>query len=68
MFRCGRVAEGAVKGRDAARTANNKNLIRVDELERRVRILEAEREVDRAVIGALKRNVDVLTGKVRRTD
>jgi hypothetical protein len=48
--------------------ANNKNLIRVDELERRVRILEAEREVDRAVIGALKRNVDVLTGKVRRTD
>jgi hypothetical protein len=68
LFRCGRVAEGAVKGRDAARTANNKNLIRVDELERRVRILEAEREVDRAVIGALKRNVDVLTGKVRRTD
>jgi len=42
--------------------------LRIEELERRVRILESEREVDRAVIGALKRNVDVLTGKVKRTD
>jgi len=68
LLRCGRVADGAVKGRDAARTANKKNVIRIDELEMRVRVLEAEREVDRAVIGALKRNVDVLTGKAKRTD
>lgn len=68
LLRCGRVADGAVKGRDAARAAGKKKEIRIEELERRVRILEAEREVDRAVIGALKRNVDVLTGKVKRTD
>ena len=68
LLRCGRVADGAVKGRDAARAANRKKDILIDELERRIRILESEREVDKAVIGALKRNVDVLTGKVRRTD
>jgi hypothetical protein len=68
LLRCGRVAEGAVKGRDAARGVVRKRDLRIEELERRVRILESEREVDRAVIGALKRNVDVLTGKVKRTD
>jgi hypothetical protein len=68
LMRCGRVADGAVKGRDAARAVNRKKDIRIEELERRVRILESEREVDRAVIGALKRNVDVLTGKVKRRD
>lgn len=68
LLRCARVADGAVRGRDAARSIIRKKDIRVDELERRVRVLEAEREVDRAVIGALKRNVDVLTGKVQRTD
>ena len=68
LMRCGRVADGAVKGRDAARAVNRKKDIRIEELERRVRILESEREVDRAVIGALKRNVDVLTGKVNRRD
>jgi len=67
-LRCGRVADGAVKGRDAARSVSRKKDIRIEELERKVRILEAQREVDRAVIGALKRNVDVLTGKVQRTD
>jgi uncharacterized protein YqfA (UPF0365 family) len=66
--RCGRVADGAVKGRDAARAVNRKKDIRIDELDRRVKVLEAEREVDRAVIGALKRNVDVLTGRIKRTD
>ena len=68
LIRCGRVADGAIKGRDAARAVNRKKDIRIEELERRVRILESEREVDRAVIGALKRNVDVLTGKVSRRD
>lgn len=68
LLRCGRVADGAVKGRDAARAVVRKRDLRIEELERRVRILESEREVDRAVIGALKRNVDVLTGKVKRTD
>jgi len=68
LLRCGRVADGAVKGREAARAVNRKKDIRIEELERRVRILEAEKEVDKAVIGALKRNVDVLTGKVKRTD
>lgn len=68
LLRCGRVADGAVKGRDAARAVGRKRELRIEELERRVRILEAEREVDRAVIGALKRNVDVLTGKVTRSD
>lgn len=67
-MRCGRVADGAVKGRDAARAVNRKKDNRIEELDRRVRILESEREVDRAVIGALKRNVDVLTGKVSRRD
>lgn len=68
LMRCGRVADGAVKGRDAARAVNRKKDNRIEELDRRVRILESEREVDRAVIGALKRNVDVLTGKVSRRD
>jgi len=68
LMKCGRVADGAVKGRDAARTEIKKLKITVEEFETRVRILEAQREVDRAVIGALKRNVDVLTGKVKRTD
>jgi hypothetical protein len=68
LMRCGRVADGAVKGREAARSVNRKKDVRIEELERRVRILESEREVDRAVIGALKRNVDVLTGKVSRKD
>lgn len=68
LLRCSRIADGAAKGRDAARSVSRKKDIRIEELERRVRILEAEREVDRAVIGALKRNVDVLTGKVERTD
>ena len=68
LLRCGRVADGAVKGRDAARAVVRKRDLRIEELERRVRILESEREVDKAVIGALKRNVDVLTGKVQRTD
>jgi hypothetical protein len=68
LVRCGRVADGAVKGRDAARAVNRKKDIRIDELDRRVKVLEAEREVDRAVIGALKRNVDVLTGRMKRTD
>jgi hypothetical protein len=68
ILKCGRVADGAMKGRDAARSVSRKKDIRVDELETRVKILEAEREVDRAVIGALKRNVDILTGKTRRTD
>ena len=68
LIRCGRVADGAVKGRDAARAVSRKKDIRIEELERRIRILEAEREVDRAVISALKRNVDVLTGKTIRTD
>ena len=68
LLRCSRVADGAVKGRDATRSVSRKKDIRIEELERKVRILEAQREVDRAVIGALKRNVDVLTGKVQRTD
>lgn len=68
ILKCGRVANGAIKGRDAARAANRKKDIRVEELETRVKILEAEREVDRAVIGALKRNVDILTGKTKRID
>jgi hypothetical protein len=68
LLKCGRVADGAVKGRDVARVAIKKGEDRIEELETRVRVLEAEREVDRAVIGALKRNVDVLTGKVKRTD
>lgn len=68
LLKCGRVADGALKGRESARAAVKEKEIRIDELERRVRILESEREVDRAVIGALKRNVDVLTGKVKRTD
>lgn len=68
LMRCGRVADGAVKGRDAARAVNRTKDIRIEELERRVRILESEREVDRAVIGALKRNVDILTGKAQRKD
>ena len=68
MLKCGRVADGAVKGRDAARGVLRKRDLRIEELERKVRILESEREVDRAVIGALKRNVDVLTGKVKRSD
>jgi hypothetical protein len=68
LMKCGRVADGAVKGRDAARTEIKRLKITIEEFETRVRILEAQREVDRAVIGALKRNVDVLTGKVKRTD
>jgi hypothetical protein len=68
LLKCGRVADGAVKGRDAARAVAGEKDKRIGELEKRVMILESEREVDRAVIGALKRNVDVLTGKVKRTD
>jgi hypothetical protein len=68
MLRCSRVAEGAVKGREDARHEILLARGKVEELERRVRILEAEREVDRAVIGALKRNVDILTGKSKRDD
>jgi hypothetical protein len=68
LLRCGRVAEGAVKGRESARAVNKKMEIRIAELERRVKILEAEREVDKAIIGAMQRNVDILTGKVQRTD
>ena len=68
LLRCGRVADGAVKGRDSARAAITEKDNRIEELEKRIRILEAEREVDRAVIGALKRNVDILTGKTKRTD
>lgn len=68
LLRCGRVADGAIKGRDSARAVSRKKDIKIEELERRVRILEAQREVDRAVVGALKRNVDVLTGRVERTD
>ena len=68
LLRCGRVADGAFKGRDSARAAITVKDDRIEQLEKRIRILEAEREVDRAVIGALKRNVDVLTGKAKRTD
>jgi hypothetical protein len=68
LIRCGRVADGAVKGRESARAALTEKDKRIEKLEMAVRILEAEREVDRAVIGALKRNVDVLTGKEKRTD
>jgi hypothetical protein len=68
LLKCGRVADGAIKGRDAARTVVGEKDKRIGELEKRVMILESEREVDRAVIGALKRNVDVLTGKVERTN
>lgn len=66
LLRCGRVADGAVKGRDSARTVMKKREKQVEGLEHRVKVLEAEREVDRAVIGALKKNVDVLLGKDKR--
>jgi hypothetical protein len=68
LLRCGRVADGAIKGRDAARAASKKKDERIDELERRVRLLETQREVDKAVIGTLNKNVSELIGASRRSD
>ena len=68
LVRCGRVADGAIKGRDSARSSALKKDARIEELEKDIRILKAEREVDKAIIAALQRNVDVLTGKVKPSD
>ena len=73
ILRCGRVADGAMKGREAARTANRDNLVRIKDmeskveyLERKVGLMEAEREVDKAYIATQQKNVDNLTGKTKR--
>jgi hypothetical protein len=63
LMRCGRVADGATRGRDAARVEITNKDTRIKELEKRVSWLETQRKADRAMIESLNTSISDLIEK-----